>query len=386
MEKPVVLVLLDYFLPAYKAGGSVRTLANIIERLRSEFSFCVLTRDRDQGDERPFDGIDSSWMERDGYRVKYLAPRRLTPWAMRRAIRDLDYDLVYLNSFFSKMTVWILGLRKLGLLPDRPVLLASRGELGENPIALKRFKKPFYIRLARLLGLYRDVIWHASSERERAEIERFFGGRVLIAADLPETLRQKQPPPKPSKVPGEARFVFLSRLARKKNLSQALRLLTKARGEVTFDIYGTSEDPAYWAECQTLMGQLPANVKCEYKGSIPYEQVHETLTGYHFFLFPTLSENFGHVILEALLAGLPLVISNESYWVGLSEKGAGYDLPLADENGFVEAIQHFIDLDDQAYREMSERAWDLGRSYVEDPVPVEANRRLFHDASSRTET
>jgi glycosyltransferase involved in cell wall biosynthesis len=258
MEKPVVLVLLDYFLPAYKAGGSVRTLANIIERLRSEFSFCVLTRDRDQGDERPFDGIDSSWMERDGYRVKYLAPRRLTPWAMRRAIRDLDYDLVYLNSFFSKMTVWILGLRKLGLLPDRPVLLASRGELGENPIALKRFKKPFYIRLARLLGLYRDVIWHASSERERAEIERFFGGRVLIAADLPETLRQKQPPPKPSKVPGEARFVFLSRLARKKNLSQALRLLTKARGEVTFDIYGTSEDPAYWAECQTLMGQLPA--------------------------------------------------------------------------------------------------------------------------------
>jgi glycosyltransferase involved in cell wall biosynthesis len=92
------------------------------------------------------------------------------------------------------------------------------------------------------------------------------------------------------------------------------------------------------------------------------------------------------VILEALLAGLPLVISNESYWVGLSEKGAGYDLPLADENGFVEAIQHFVDLDDQAYREMSERAWNLGRSYVEDPVPVEANRRLFHDASSRTET
>jgi len=378
MNKPRILVIQDYFLPAYKGGGSLRTVVNIIDRLAGDFAFDVIARDRDQGDTEPFPDLDDAWMPREGCRVRYLPPSRITPPGLRRTAAESDYELIYFNSFFSRFTVWLLTLRRLGLLPRRPVLLAPRGELGINTLALKRRKKAIYIKLARLLGLYRGITWHASSESERQEILRLFDGPVEIAADLPA------PPPNPDalpapppKRPGELRLVFLSRLARKKNLARAIELAGRAAGDITFDIYGTAEDPAYLAECETLIGALPSNVRCSYRGPIPYEQVHETLARYHVFLFPTLNENFGHVILEALLARLPLVLSDQTFWRGLEAKGAGFDLPLSDEAGFDSAIRTFVEMDQQRYDEMSRDALNLAHAYLNDPEPVDAMRRLF---------
>jgi glycosyltransferase involved in cell wall biosynthesis len=49
---------------------------------------------------------------------------------------------------------------------------------------------------------------------------------------------------------------------------------------------------------------------------------------------PSLGENFGHVIVEALSAGCPILISDRTPWRGLAERGVGWDLPLEDPAGF----------------------------------------------------
>ncbi len=378
MNKPRILVIQDYFLPAYKGGGSLRTVVNIIDRLAGDFEFDVIARDRDQGDTEPFPDLEDDWMRRTRCRVRYLPPNSITPRGLRRTAAESDYELIYFNSFFSKFTVWLLTLRRLGLLPRRPVLLAPRGELAANTLALKRRKKSIYISLARWLGLYRGITWHASSENERAEILSLFDGPVEIAADLPAA------PPNPDALPapppkrrGELRLVFLSRLARKKNLERAIELAGRAEGDIVFDIYGTAEDPAYLAECETLIQRLPPNVRCAYRGPIPYEQVHETLAQYHVFLFPTLNENFGHVILEALLARLPLVLSDQTFWRGLEASGAGFDLPLSDDAGFDAAIKLFVEMDQDRYDEMSRDALKLAHTYLNDPRPVNDTRNIF---------
>jgi len=378
MNKPRILVIQDYFLPAYKGGGSLRTVVNIIDRLAGDFDFDILARDRDQGDTEPFPDLVDDWMQRERCRVRYVPPNRITPRGLRRTAAESDYELIYFNSFFSRFTVWLLTLRRLGLLGGRPVLLAPRGELGVNTLALKRRKKSIYIKLARFVGLYRGITWHASSESERREILRLFDARVEIGADLPA------PPPDPDALPaappkrrGELRVVFLSRLARKKNLARAIELVGRARGDIVFDIYGTAEDPGYLAECQALIDDLPSNVHCAYHGPIPYERVHETLAGYHVFLFPTLNENFGHVILEALVARLPLILSDQTFWRELEAKGAGFDLPLSDEVGFDAAIRHFVELDQERYDAMSRNALQVAHAYLNDPEPVNATRDMF---------
>jgi hypothetical protein len=49
-----VLVLVGTYLPGYKAGGPLRSIANLVATLGLEFHFRIVTLDRDLGDKLPF--------------------------------------------------------------------------------------------------------------------------------------------------------------------------------------------------------------------------------------------------------------------------------------------------------------------------------------------
>ena len=80
------------------------------------------------------------------------------------------------------------------------------------------------------------------------------------------------------------------------------------------------------------------------------------LSEYHFFLSPTQSENYGHSIIEALLSGLPTLISDGTPWHALEENCAGFDLPLACKSDFSERLQRFVDMDAETYKKWSDGA------------------------------
>ena len=119
------------------------------------------------------------------------------------------------------------------------------------------------------------------------------------------------------------------------------------------------------------------NVSCNYCGPIPYEQVHETFAKYHAFLFPTLNENFGHVILEAFLARIPAILSDQTFWRDLEQRDAGVDLPLEDDAGFRDAIRRFVEMDQETFSRLSDGALQMAHDYLNDPEPVDTNRALF---------
>jgi glycosyltransferase involved in cell wall biosynthesis len=126
--------------------------------------------------------------------------------------------------------------------------------------------------------------------------------------------------------------VFISRISPKKNLLFALRMLQSVLGDISFDIYGPIEDARYWNRCEKAIGTLPPNVRVKYMGMVEHEKVGEVFAEHDLFLFPTLGENYGHVICEALSAGCPVLISDQTPWRHLQEEGAGWDIPLAEMN------------------------------------------------------
>jgi glycosyltransferase involved in cell wall biosynthesis len=100
------------------------------------------------------------------------------------------------------------------------------------------------------------------------------------------------------------------------------------------------------------------------------------------FLFPTLGENFGYVIAEALQAGCPVLISDRTPWQGLEARGAGWVVPLEDEDRFVEILQRCADLDGEGLDRLSASAYEFGRTLLDDSEEVEANRRVIERALS----
>ncbi len=385
-----ILVVADHYLPGCKAGGPIRTLANMVEWLGDEFQFYILTSDRDLGDRQPYaDVVYGEWCHVGRAKVRYLSPRQLTGGPWLRMLRTIDYDVLYLNGVFSPATRRTLFLRWWGLIPNKPVVLAPRGEFSTGAIRLKRLKKRVYLWLTKLMRLYRGVLWQASSQYEKQDILGIFNGQlgdrsIFIASNLPSRLSPvcnlEQKPIKQSR---SARIVFLSRIARKKNLEFALDLLGRVNGNVEFDIYGPIEDRAYWQECQVLIKRLPSNAKVAYKGVVRPEQVRDIFGQYHLFLFPTRGENFGHVILEALGAGCPVLVSDQTPWRSLAEQKAGWDVPLSEPEQFRAALNELVSMDNLSFEQWSRSAREHGKAFAENPTLVEANRELFLKALTR---
>src|SRR5690606_23610763 len=135
----------------------------------------------------------------------------------------------------------------------------------------------------------------------------------MTAPDLaPKTiLPQLTPEQKPAKMPGSAKLVFLSRVVPKKNPKFLLECLAEINeGDVEIDIVGPREETEYWRECEEVTAKLPANIKVNPVGPVAYHDGLDHLAAAHFFVMPTLTENFGYVFLEALAAGCPLLISD----------------------------------------------------------------------------
>ena len=123
-------------------------------------------------------------------------------------------------------------------------------------------------------------------------------------------------------------------------MDYALRVLALVRVPVRFSIYGPQEEPAYWAECQRLIAALPTFVEAVYCGSIQHKDVLSIFAKQDLFFFPTRGENFGHVIAEALAVGCPCVVTDETPWTPILEKGAGHVIRETEEitNYIVEVL------------------------------------------------
>ena len=384
--RPVVLALNNCYVPGFKGGGPVRSLSGMVERLADQFDIRVVTQDRDDGDHVPYPDVQPDrWTPVGAGQVLYL-PAVKGFWAsLVRTLRNEPCDLLYVNSFFSfRFGIAPALLRRLGLSRRPPLLVAPRGQLAPGALGLKRGKKRAYLEFAKSTGLYRGAVWHATSDEEVEEIRRWFGAQssIHLAGNLSplvdsDLVRQK---PKES---GRLRLAFLSRITRKKNLDLSVRLLEMLGGPVELDIYGPQEEPQYWREVEALVRELPSDVQVAYCGTVAPEHVCEVLGDYDAFLFPTLGENFGHVILEALLAGCPPVISDRTPWSAIAELGCGFVAPLDRVDRFVEALRALRSMDETEHAGMRLRARGHARSYLRADQNVESTRSMFQSALAR---
>lgn len=369
-----ILCVSDYFLPGYLGGGPIRTLANMRAILGTNIELAIFTRDRDLGGGAPYADITPDcWHDTSGGPIFYASPRLFGPRGARQAMAGQRFDALYLNSFFSYRgsIALYLALRGRGL----PVLIAPRGEFSPGALAIKRAKKQLFLKLARALRLYRGVHWHASTEAEAADIRRQFpGARIYLAAD--PVVGEENALPPPDKRPGELRLAFISRLSPKKNLDGLLDILMGSAARIELSIFGPIEDADYWALCEAKIARLPANVRAHYGGTLRPEQVSATFAQHDLFAFPTHGENFGHVIFEALRAGTPVLLSDQTPWAA-DAAGAISIAPLAEARLWQQEIARAAARDTAAQNAVRKAARAFARHYAAGRQSVADNLRMF---------
>ena len=381
-RKTRVLVAVGGFPPALNYGGPAVSLDNLCRALGREGSLdcAVVTRDHDLGETARLPGIGAGWNARDGFRVLYLRESELNLFRLREVVREVAPDVIYLNSLFG--AAFTVPLLKIAREASIPVLLAPRGELCANAFK-KKYKKIPYLFFLRPFLRGDSVFYHSTSDEEFEcirEVVRPLKENVFQITETPTF-----PPeglPRKSKKDGKLSCIFLSRIHPKKNLLGALEALASVRGEITFDIYGPIEDAAYWARCEAAIAALPPNVRATYRGVVQRAAIHETFARHDAFLFPTFSENYGHVIPEAMLSGCPVVTSDQTPWTDLNEAEAGWALPLADRGAFTAALQSLADMDDAAHAALVARMQRYLDHKLRIPETVQAYVECFETIAS----
>ncbi len=265
--KQTVLIFIRYYLPAYKCGGPVRTIANLVDYLGDSFNFRIVCSDRDSFDESSFPGVVvNEWAQVGKARVFYASSGFMKFGNLRHLLKATEYDIVYFNSFFHP-TFTCLPLLVYRLSPGvrAPIIVAPRGEFSPNALAIRKWKKRIYIALSRMFQLYRKVTWQASSEYEAADIRRALGvcsEDIVVASNLPSRVSGSGAAGdgEVGQRDGFVRVVFLSRVSLMKNLEFALQVVSMLRIPVIFDVFGLINDKVYWERCRSLADHLPDNV------------------------------------------------------------------------------------------------------------------------------
>ena len=129
----------------------------------------------------------------------------------------------------------------------------------------------------------------------------------------------------------------------------------------------TVEDKDYWEQCKKEIENLPANIQVEYLGARRNDELMELLRQHHLFVLPTTGENFGHSIFEALVAGRPVLISDQTPWLNLTAGKIGWDLPLANPAAFTRVVEDAAAWNQEEYDLWAKAAWAYARDFIRNP-------------------
>jgi len=336
-----LFITYEYFLPAYKAGGPIQSLANLVANY-SHADIYIYCRNTDL-DGTVLDVNTNEWVQfNKNTKVFYASAKSET--SVYDLLTEVEPDVIFINGIFSPA----FNLKPLLWSGDARKVVSARGMLHPGALSQKSLKKRIYLVAYKLLGLHKKCIFHVTTAEEKQYVINTFSKsvKVFVAPNFPNVVDKL---PVAAKNAGKLKLVTIALISPMKNIKLVLEALSKCRSLVTYDIYGPVKDAAYWQECQQLIATMPNNICVQYHGAVTPDKILNTLTDYHCMIQPSKSENFGHALYEALAAGKLVITSHYTPWNKLEEANAGFNVDINNIQSIVDAIEKMASLDNEAY-------------------------------------
>ena len=323
----------------------VRGFSQALAQAGAEVTVLTTDSNGDTG-QAPLDVPLNHPVEQDGYRVRYF---RCSPFRRYKFSVDLlrwlaqnaqDYDIAHIHALFSPISTAAATVARQKKLP---YVLRPLGTLDPADLAKKKRLKQIYGQLLERPNLAGAAAVHFTSPLE-AEISHRFGVATTdwviplgVDAQPPISTAEQDQVLADLHIPRDQPLVlFLSRLDPKKGLDLLIPALAQvAQSAIPFHLVlagDNPQDPAYKQAIEQRINTLGLAEHTTMTGFVGGAQKQALLQGADLFVLPSYYENFGIAVAEAMLAGLPVVISKGVYiWPDIVAGEAGWVCDLSVE-------------------------------------------------------
>jgi glycosyltransferase involved in cell wall biosynthesis len=232
----------------------------------------------------------------------------LSAWLGRHVA---EFDLVHVHGVFSHACIAAASACRRASVPYivRPLGTLAPWSLGQKPL-----RKRALLSLAAGKMLRAAAGIHYTSAEEQRSVEAALGlsgGFVVPLGIDPDLL--DVPMIQPADRQRNPYVLALSRIHPKKNLESLIRAFLQTRGSRgawTLVIAGTG-DAAYVDALRQLVADLGAADSVRFPGWVEGSGKRDLVAGASLFVLSSKHENFGVAVLEALAAGVPVIVSTQ---------------------------------------------------------------------------
>jgi glycosyltransferase involved in cell wall biosynthesis len=283
-----------------------------------------------------------------------------------------DYDLYHANGLWTYPTHATI---QYALKQGKPCVIAPHGMLYAQALQVSAWKKKFTLALFQRTDLKRATCLQVTSQAEIEHI-RNFGLTNPVALvpncmniDLSTQVRRKENEIK--------KFGFVGRLNRIKNvdvLLKAWQQLNELTKDAELLIIGTG-DLEYEKELRSYVFSNQIN-NVSFLGFLNGETLTEKIRSLDFLILPSKSENFGMVVPEALIYGIPVIASKGTPWEELETHYCGWWVDN-DVDTLATTIEEAIHLPEEKRVVMGKRGQELIKNNYSVEVVSKKMIRLY---------
>jgi glycosyltransferase involved in cell wall biosynthesis len=236
-------------------------------------------------------------------------------------------DLIHAHTFSGGVLAGLVGRRR-----RLPVVIT------ENYSALLTGGlSPRETRIARFAYRNAAVVCPVSGllQRRLAELEP--RGRYRVVPDIVDVQSFAQPPIR--RTGPRTHVVAVSMLVPRKGLIyliDAVRVVVATGREISLSIAGDGPD-------RELLAERASGLPVSFLGALPRAQVIELVRRADAFAWPTLAAPFGIAAVEALAAGVPVVVTSGSGTADVIGEHGGIVVPPRDADAIAAALSTLLD-------------------------------------------
>jgi len=367
-----VLISIPWFTPAFKAGGPIQSIHNLVSITNQDIQYKIFCSNKDV-DHDCLNGIQTNiWVKYNDNTEVWYDSTGFPYLNFRKETTLYNPDIIYLIGIYS----FNYNLLPLFLSKSNRIILSTRGMLHHEALLQKKIKKSIYLFILKKIKIEKRVHFHATNEFESNSIKNVFGKNIHVHIAT-NYFRQIDFKYANNKVQGKLKLITIALISPMKNHLLVLTVLQYCKDEIEYHIIGVIKDKSYWDKCIKQISKLPKNIQVFYHGEIPPEKVKLFLNNSPVLIMISKSENYGHSIIECLSAGVPVITSKNTPWNNLNEYYAGSNISI-DEQVIKNEICKFVNMNAVEYGNYSTGAKNYSEKHIDFKMINHQYQELFN--------